>query len=517
MVSVSGASPDLARYRAEPGEGFDGVVRIDVDIDGDGDADVFGTGSLLPTGRHILTAAHVVAEADQDAGPDNFFAFPADQITVRFETTAGIEGIGAESLAFHPETAALFNPNAVTEPLNFTYDMVVIELAEPAPFETDRYRLYKDVDEAGQDITVVGYGIGATGDSGVVNQGLSIRRFGQNTVEIAGGFGNPDTYTTDTYFIREGAEALFIESYSGVTAFSSPYTEEALERFEQSPDFSPSLFIDFDSGEGLDPMLAGYLSVIEDPEGFEDFVLNEAPDFGDPGLGLNEATATPGDSGGPALTEDFRIMGVSAAISFFDPDDALDPTLTGRFGQVNSYERVSTSADWIESTYFDDDEGVSLFVNRLNGGFFLTDSDFERDFILENLPHFAYDGDPFETVDADTPEALPVFRFYNLETNTHFFTIDPEESETIQTLDIPFRYEGVGFYAFDEAGEERVGVHRFWDFEERIHIFTVNEEDAALLAADARYRDEGIEFWGSGDPDEVDSIVTYADSEFGMV
>ena len=48
--------PTSLNYRITPGTGYDGVVRVSTGT-------VYGTGTLLPGGRHVLTAAHVVDDA----------------------------------------------------------------------------------------------------------------------------------------------------------------------------------------------------------------------------------------------------------------------------------------------------------------------------------------------------------------------------------------------------------------------------------------------------------------------
>jgi len=95
---------------------------------------------------------------------------------------------------------------------------------------------------------------------------------------------------------------------------------------------------------------------------------------------------------------------------------------------------------------------VYRFYNTEIGGHFFTISEEEKNFVIDNLPLYRYEGAGFSAFEAETVEGVvPVYRFYNTMTGGHFFTISPEERETvIENLPI-YRDEGVGFYALMEA------------------------------------------------------------------
>src|SRR5947209_6694754 len=65
VVGVFAPPPPIA-----PGAGYDGVVKLTKPIPGQPGVVGQGSGALLSTGRHILTAAHVV-DNDGDGVADN--------------------------------------------------------------------------------------------------------------------------------------------------------------------------------------------------------------------------------------------------------------------------------------------------------------------------------------------------------------------------------------------------------------------------------------------------------------
>lgn len=110
---------------------FDGVVRIS-------DGSRYGSGTLLSTGRHILTAAHVV---DQSS---------VEQLHVFFALPGGIVNI--------PVARVLIQPGWTGAGDHIDNDVAVLELASVAPAAADRYDLYTGSDEIGQVFTMAGYG-----------------------------------------------------------------------------------------------------------------------------------------------------------------------------------------------------------------------------------------------------------------------------------------------------------------------------------------------------------------------
>lgn len=136
MVTTVTAYTD-SRNRAEPGNGYDGAVRVSV-------AGYYGTGVLLYDGRAILTAAHLFAGRS------------ASSANVSLETTAGTQTLTSSQVFLHPNYDADNENN----------DLAIVWLSTPAPITAERYNLYRDNNEIGQTMTFVGYGTPGTGSTG---------------------------------------------------------------------------------------------------------------------------------------------------------------------------------------------------------------------------------------------------------------------------------------------------------------------------------------------------------------
>lgn len=142
------------RYRASPGEGFDGVVRVSV-------GGSYGTGVLLYDGRAVLTAAHLWAQGGGAA-------------SVVLETAMGTQTLSAGLRLVHPDYDAANTGN----------DLALLWLGSAAPAAAGRHTLYRHSDEIGQAFTLVGYGQPGTGSAGAqVLGGSPLRLKAQNTFD----------------------------------------------------------------------------------------------------------------------------------------------------------------------------------------------------------------------------------------------------------------------------------------------------------------------------------------------
>ncbi len=258
---------DPDRYRVVTGTGFDGVVEI-------GAGASFGTGTLLLGGRAILTAAHVVDDVSTGS------------VTVRFQTTDGVETLGAASVFVHPDYQADTLDN----------DLAIVILNGSAPVAADRYDLHRSLDtDVGSVMTKVGYGHPGTGTGGLVEEDVSVLRVGQNRYDSA------------------------VNAERFVTSFNPD---------PSVPD--NALAYDFDDG-----------SARRDAGGSELGVS-------DLGRGDDEVNIAPGDSGGPGFIAG-RIAGISSyGLGGISTD--LDNEVNATFGEFSVDTRVAYFAEWIDAT-----------------------------------------------------------------------------------------------------------------------------------------------------------------------
>ena len=141
MVTTTTHHTD-SRYRAYPGEGYDGVVRVSY-------GGYYGTGALLFDGRAILTAAHL-------------FEGRSSSASVTFETPSGNQPLYANKILRHPGYDNQSNN-----------DLAIVWLSSPAPVEANRYNIYRSSDEIGQSFTMLGYGKTGLGSTGATSNDTS--------------------------------------------------------------------------------------------------------------------------------------------------------------------------------------------------------------------------------------------------------------------------------------------------------------------------------------------------------
>lgn len=267
MVTTTAAYTD-ARYRSGTGQGQDGVVRIAA-------GGYVGTGILLYDGQAVLTAAHLVKGQTS--------------ASVLFETAAGSQTIASTRLLAHSGYDSSSNN-----------DLAIVWLSRPAPLAADRYQLYRDTDEIGKTMTLVGYGVPGTGSSGTIS--------------------NP------------GSDPLRLKASNRADADIGSVKDALGAQMGWQPLYGTQLVADFDDGSSSRDAL-GRLAYL--------------PDLG---LYLDEGFISPGDSGGPAFI-DGLVAGVAsykATLSRGATQPDADNVSNSSFGEIAAWQRVSAFQQWID-------------------------------------------------------------------------------------------------------------------------------------------------------------------------
>lgn len=260
---------DPERHRVQPGEGYDGVVQV---VAGGN----YGSGVLLHGGRAVLTAAHLLDGAAS--------------VTVRLGTPEGSVNLSTAFYALHPAYDAIQSNN----------DVALVWLDAPAPASAERSTLYRQEDELGQVISLVGYGLTGDGVTGhVPREGTEpAKHLAMNHVDTTG----------------EALKAAF-----GHDIFWDPLP-------------GSQLIIDFDNGSPTQDAL-GVLMGLHDL-----------------GLGASEGMVAPGDSGGPAFVGD-QVAGIAtytASLSRDGQSPDVTDKLDSSFGEIAGFQRVSHYQQWID-------------------------------------------------------------------------------------------------------------------------------------------------------------------------
>ncbi len=125
---------------------------------------------------------------------------------------------------------------------------------------------------------------------------------------------------------------------------------------------------------------------------------------------------------------------------------------------------------------------VFRFYNTQTGTHFYTISVPERDMVLARYPQFAYEGPAYYASPTQQAGQLPVYRFYNTRTGTHFYTqSEAEKAFVIATYPV-FAFEGPAYYAPAAAVAGSTSLFRFFNQNTGAHFFTTNvaERDMVL-------------------------------------
>ncbi|MFW5703433.1 MAG: hypothetical protein ACOCXQ_01225 [Patescibacteria group bacterium] len=141
---------------------------------------------------------------------------------------------------------------------------------------------------------------------------------------------------------------------------------------------------------------------------------------------------------------------------------------------------------------------VYRFWSEEKKSHFYTNSPQERDTILSRYGNstWLYEGVSYEAVDSRTSGAVPLHRFWSQKTNGHFYTADQKEKDRIvrEYSEDVWKYEGIAYYVMPPNGSGS-DVFRFYSDRFKKHFYTVSpeERDSILSQYDTyTWRYEGV-------------------------
>lgn len=143
---------------------------------------------------------------------------------------------------------------------------------------------------------------------------------------------------------------------------------------------------------------------------------------------------------------------------------------------------------------------IYRFYNTQNGTHFFTASAQERDAVIQGNPNYQYENIGFyaSTQTATAPNA--VYRFYNNNSGSHFYTINADERAFVVANYPQFSVEGVAWYARQVQGDGSVPMYRFYNTLTGAHFYTTNPSERDFVVATyPQFLFEGIAYyvWGS--------------------
>jgi len=156
---------DPALHLTSTGGAFDGVTLLTLNRT---DGTFLCSGTLLSSGREILTAAHCLT--------DNNGVLNTNSVTAKFQLTSGTFNLPATGFTVHPSWNGDFG---------IGYDLALITLNDFAPIDIPRHGIYTASNEVGQVVTKAGYGKSGNGNDGGI-LGAGTKRSGQNIYDALG-------------------------------------------------------------------------------------------------------------------------------------------------------------------------------------------------------------------------------------------------------------------------------------------------------------------------------------------
>ncbi len=123
---------------------------------------------------------------------------------------------------------------------------------------------------------------------------------------------------------------------------------------------------------------------------------------------------------------------------------------------------------------------VYRFYEPNLGTHLYTASEQERNYIHENLLNYNFEGAVYNTAETsatDTNSIAPVYRFLNLKTQTHLYTADEKERNSLENDVLNFTFEGEVFSAYNSQVDNSIPVHRFFNNITGTHFYTSSDAE----------------------------------------
>ena len=179
------------------------------------------------------------------------------------------------------------------------------------------------------------------------------------------------------------------------------------------------------------------------------------------------------------------------------------PDLTGGLdawplGLIKQVPVVTTTALPPETHYSNNESAVYRFFDTVHGTEFLTSTVQERNTIIASRPDLTYEGLGMTSIanPAGDTNAAPVFRFFNIQDGTHFFTTSASEAAGISATRADMTQEATTIYEHTTQQAGDAAVYRFFNINDGTHFYTNSaSENASLIQTRPDMVSEGVAFY----------------------
>jgi len=153
-------------------------------------------------------------------------------------------------------------------------------------------------------------------------------------------------------------------------------------------------------------------------------------------------------------------------------------------------------AQWLGATSGTVRVPVYRLYNNNTGTHFYTVDPAERDRAVQKWREFTYEGVGFYAYGVSGLASDAVYRFYNTRTNAHFFTISAAEKADVQNKYPWYAYEGISWYANTAKANGATEMYRFYNTKTATHFYTISKEERdQVIARYPQYSYEGVGYF----------------------
>lgn len=140
---------------------------------------------------------------------------------------------------------------------------------------------------------------------------------------------------------------------------------------------------------------------------------------------------------------------------------------------------------------------VHRFYNSDNNTHFFTANNDEASTVLQ--AGMSYEGTQFGRSVLTDSETVEVHRFYHSDNNSHFFTANTEELQSLLNNDdgFNFHYEGIAYLAYGEKTASNTELYRFYNTETKSHFYTADlaEKEHVEITYAGAFQYEGVAYY----------------------
>ena len=205
------------------------------------------------------------------------------------------------------------------------------------------------------------------------------------------------------------------------------------------------------------------------------------------------------NDGNGNFTDVFSIPGSNSTLNGSDlnGDNKID-LIASREDSLTSTQVNSTFVLFNETPSIPEtvENGVYRFFNTQTGTHFYSASEIERDSIINNLDNFNFESAAFKAATEANGPTASVFRFFNTETGTHFFTQSTVERDSVIENLPSFNLEGEAYLGYTEEVAGSTPLYRFFNTQTGTHFYTAAEaEKDSIIANLPSFNFEGTAYW----------------------